>query len=74
MKYGLEERIYYSFMMLKRLLENFSEENIGYVSKISDLYADSNYVWISSSSGLSCLDRLKKEKVNFGVEEYIFSG
>jgi ligand-binding sensor domain-containing protein len=46
----------------------FSEESIGYVAKISDLYADSNYVWISSSSGLSCLDRLKKEKINFGVE------
>ena len=54
MKYGLEERIYYSFMMLTKIIgELFSEESIGYVAKISDLYADSNYVWISSSPVLA---------------------
>ena len=56
----------------KNYWRTFSEENIGFVSKISDLYADSNYVWISSNSGLNCLDRIKKEKVNFGPEN-IFS-
>ena len=56
MRYGLEERIFYYFMILKKIIgELLSEESIGYVSRISALYADSNYVWISSTSGLKAV-------------------
>ena len=52
----------------KNYWRTLTEESIGYLSKINDIYSDSNFVWVASSSGLTCIDRKSKKKSSFGVE------
>ena len=53
----------------KDFWRTLTEENIGYLSKIYDIYSDSTYVWVASSSGITCINRKSKKKVSFGIEK-----
>ncbi len=52
----------------KDFWRTLTEGSIGYTSKIYDIFLDSSYAWIGSSSGISCIDRITKNKVRFGIE------
>jgi ligand-binding sensor domain-containing protein len=64
---GGDDLILY-FNTKKNFWRTLTEESIGYLSQVYDIYSDSTHIWVASSSGITCIDRKSKKKINFGFE------